>query len=87
MNNGNNKISFNLFKWIVGGLLGLLVVIISTYFFSQIGMLQKTDAEIKEYTVKVEANEESHYQQLIKKVDDISQRLANIEGVLGVKKK
>jgi len=50
-------------------------------------MLQKTDAEIKEYTVKVEANEESHYQQLVKKVDDISQRLANIEGVLGVKKK
>jgi len=87
MNNGNNKISFNLFKWIVGGLLGLLVVIISAYFFSQIGILQKTDAEAKEYTAKIEANEESHYQQLIKKIDDVSQRLANIEGALNIRKK
>jgi len=86
-NNGNNKISFSLFKWIVGGLMGLLVALISAYFFSQIGMLQKTDAEVKEYTAKIEMNEETHYQQLIKKIDDVSQRLANIEGAMGIKKK
>ena len=86
-NNGNNKISFSLFKWIVGGLMGLLVALISAYFFSQVAAMKEADAAAKEYTAKIEMNEETHYQQLIKKIDDVSQRLANIEGAMGIKKK